>query len=68
MDSGLAVSVLRGSTDIDMTIVGDQRFVAITVPGNPCGALLCCSDSGARALVTRLNEGLERLRTIQDPA
>lgn len=65
LDSGYVVSVLRGAEDMQMTLLGDRNFVGITVQGNPCGALLCCSERGALALVKTLSDGLERIWTTR---
>lgn len=65
MESGLVVAVVRGSTELTMTLVGDQQFVGVTLPGNPCGVFLCCSESGALALVKKLSDGLDRLWTLR---
>jgi hypothetical protein len=66
MDSGLVVSVVRSAADIDLTILGDGHFIGITLDGNSCGALVCCSAQGAEALAVRLADGLERLRAARD--
>jgi hypothetical protein len=60
-DSGYVVSVIRNLDEIDMSILGDGHFVGITVAGNPCGVLICCSASGTRALIDTLIAGLDKL-------
>jgi hypothetical protein len=66
LESGYVVAVLRNIAEIDMKVIGDDHFIAIAVPGNPCGALLCCSEQGALALVKQLSDGLELLWTRRD--
>lgn len=61
MDSGHVVSVVRSVGDIRLDIVGDGRFVGLTLPGNPCDVVLFCSRRGAEALTARLADGVERL-------
>jgi hypothetical protein len=62
LGSGYVVSVVRSTTDIHMEIVGEGHFVSVTLPGNPCGVVVCCSAEGVHALVTRLADGFELLR------
>jgi hypothetical protein len=61
LDSGLVVSIVRSAADLRMDLVGDQRLIGITLPGNPCGVLLCCTAQGAQELTVRLADGLTRL-------
>jgi hypothetical protein len=60
-DSGLVVSVLRSAADMTLAVLADDQFVTLTLPGNPCGVLLCCSAQGAKALAACLAEGLGQL-------
>jgi hypothetical protein len=62
LGSGYVVSVVRSATDIQMEIVGDGHFVGVTLPGNPCGVVVCCSAEGVKALVTSLADGFDLLR------
>jgi hypothetical protein len=62
MDSGYVVSVVRSAADMQMGLLADDHFITITLPGNPCGVLLCCSPQGAEALAIRLADGLGQLR------
>ncbi len=64
MDSGYVVSVVRSAADIQTHILGDGYFIGVTLPGNPCGVLVCCSAQGAEALAIRLADGMEQLRAI----
>jgi hypothetical protein len=61
MNSGYVVSVVR-SAAMQMGLLADDHFITITLPGNPCGVLLCCSAQGAEALAVRLADGLGQLR------
>jgi hypothetical protein len=62
LDSGLVVSTIRSSSDLDTAVLVRERFVTIAVPGNPCGVLLCCSVEGSQALAAELTNGVARLR------
>jgi hypothetical protein len=62
-DSGHVVSVVRRPDEIDMSILGNGHYVGITVAGNPCGVLLCCSVSGTKALIDTLINGLDQITT-----
>lgn len=66
MESGYVVSVVRSAADLRMHILGDTYFIGITVPGNPCDVLLCCSARGAEELGAMLNAGLEQLRAERE--
>ena len=61
LDSGLVVSTIRSSADLDAAVLVREQFVTIAVPGNPCGVLLCCSIQGGRALASELAEGVAQL-------
>ena len=65
-DSGLVVSVVRSAADMTLAVLAADRFITITLPGNPCGVLLCCSAQGAEALAIRLADGLGQLHGIGD--
>jgi hypothetical protein len=65
-DSGLVVSVVRSAADMTLALLADDQFITLTLPGNPCGVLLCCSPQGAEALAVRLADGLGQLRNAQD--
>jgi hypothetical protein len=66
-DSGYVVSVVRTAADIHrVDVIGDDNFIGITLPGNPCGVLLCCSAQGAEALAVRLADGLGQLRDARE--
>jgi hypothetical protein len=60
-DSGLVVSVVRSDADMKLAVLADDQFVTLTLPGNPCGVLLCCSVQGAKALSACLADGLGQL-------
>lgn len=65
-DSGLVVSVVRSAADMTLGLLAGDRFITLTLPGNPCGVLLCCSPEGAEALAVRLADGLGQLRDARD--
>jgi hypothetical protein len=65
-DSGLVVSVVRSAADMTLALLADDQFITLTLPGNPCDVLLCCSAQGAEALAVRLADGLGQLRDAQD--
>jgi hypothetical protein len=71
MESGYVVSVVRSAADIQTQILGDGHFIGLTLAGNPCGVLVCCSSQGAEALVGRLADGMAQLAandaTTQEP-
>jgi hypothetical protein len=49
-----------------LALLADDQFITLTLPGNPCGVLLCCSAQGAEALAVRLADGLGQLRNARD--
>jgi hypothetical protein len=65
-DSGLVVSVVRSTADMKLALLADDQFITLTLPGNPCGVLLCCSAQGAEALAIQLADGLGQLRNARD--
>lgn len=65
-NSGLVVSVVRSAADMTLALLADDQFITLTLPGNPCGVLLCCSAQGAEALAVRLADGLGQLRQARD--
>jgi hypothetical protein len=65
-DSGFVVSVVRSAADMTLAVLANDRFITITLPGNPCGVLLCCSPQGAEALAVRLADGLGQLRDARE--
>lgn len=62
LDSGLVVSTIRSSGDLNTAVLIREQFVTIAVPGNPCGVLLCCSIPGGQALAAELTKGVAQLR------
>ena len=64
--SGLVVSVVRSPADMTLAVLASDQFITFTLPGNPCGVLLCCSEQGAEALAARLANGLGQLRNARD--
>lgn len=70
VDSGLVVSTVRSSADLDTAVLVREQFVTIAVPGNPCGVLLCCSIQGGQALASELTRGIAKLcgNNLQDSA
>jgi hypothetical protein len=65
-DSGLVVSVVRSAADMTLAVLANDQFITLTLPGTPCGVLLCCSAQGAEALAVRLADGLGQLRDAWD--
>lgn len=61
IDSGYVVSVVRSGADLRMHILGDTNFVGLTLPGNPCDVLVCCTRRGAEAVTARLADGIQQL-------
>ena len=62
LDSGLVVSTIRSSADLDAAVLVREQFVTIAIPGNPCGVLLCCSIQGSHALASELAKGVAQLQ------
>jgi hypothetical protein len=57
---------VRSAADMTLALLADDQFITLTLPGKPCGVLLCCSAQGAEALAVRLADGLGQLREARD--
>lgn len=61
VNSGYVVSVIQGNTALETNVLRDERYICLTLPGNPCRVLFGFSPNGARLLIDTLTTALAEL-------